>query len=320
MKICYEMCGVSVIEDTHKSEIISLNWFENIDSKYFIKILFIYLKKTLQLFFWRKKRIIWTMHNKQPHDRKKGFFSNKLIKNIIKKSDKIIIHSKDSIDTLIEIYGLTKLEKVVYVPHPNYIDQYGELSLNRNVDNKKLKLLFVGAIKEYKNIELLIEVFNELDFQNMELMICGKVSSDIYKNQLENLINKNPKIHTDFRFIDDEELPSLLEEYHVLVTPYELKSSLNSGTILLSFSYARTILSPNIGTLKTIDDKSIFFTYEYENKKEHYERLKESISFIYEEYSERYDDLLILGEKCRNYVQKNNSLENTAKELMKIIN
>ncbi|WP_429953256.1 glycosyltransferase [Enterococcus sp. AZ192] len=319
MKTSYEICNVSVVEDIQESDIISLNWFENIDSKYFIKKLFIYLKKTGLLFLWRKKKIVWTMHNKQPHNSKKNFFSDHLIRNIIKKSDKIIIHSKDSIDQLTGIYNLTELEKVVYVPHPNYIDQYGELTLKKNLDNKKLKLLFVGAIKEYKNIELLVGVFNELNFKHMELSICGRPSSDNYKKKLEKLISNNQKIKTEFKFIDDEELPLLLEECHILVTPYELKSSLNSGTIILSFSYARTVLSPTIGTLKDIKDRSIFFTYEYDSEQEHYECLKEKITFIYEEYSGRYDDLLMLGEKCREYVQESNSLDNTAKELMRII-
>lgn len=74
MKTSYEICNVSVVEDIQESDIISLNWFENIDSKYFIKKLFIYLKKTGLLFLWRKKKIVWTMHNKQPHNSKKIFF------------------------------------------------------------------------------------------------------------------------------------------------------------------------------------------------------------------------------------------------------
>ena len=168
MKKSYEKCGISVVEVPSSSEVISLNWFENIDSKYAFKRLFIYIKKNIQLFLWRNKIIIWTMHNKQPHDSSKKFLSNRLIKTIIKKSDKIIIHSKESVNELYQSYNLKSSENIVYVPHPNYINQYGEYNMRRELNNKQLKLLFVGAIKEYKNIELLIKVINELNNENIQ--------------------------------------------------------------------------------------------------------------------------------------------------------
>ena len=98
-----------------------------------------------------------------------------------------------------------------------------------------------------------------------------------------------------------------------------MKSSLNSGTIILSFSYGRTVLSPNIGTLNDIREEKLFFSYDYDTYDEHYNRLKEEILFIYEKYSGRYDDLLEVGQQCYDYIEENNSIEKTAEALMNIL-
>jgi hypothetical protein len=129
------------------------------------------------------------------------------------------------------------------------------------------------------------------------------------------LIGDNPHIKTDFRFINDSEIPEISANCHLFVFPYNLESSLNSGATILAFSYSRSVLSSLTGTLDDIEDKSLFFSYSYKNKDEHKEVLKQQIIAIREKYKGNYNELLTLGEKCREYMSKNNSLEQVSERL-----
>src|SRR5690606_13829812 len=99
------------------------------------------------------KRIVWTMHNKMSHDVSADSLSNLLTSLLIRWSSKIIIHSEISRDILLSRFRI-KPEKIIYCPHPNYIGHYGEVDPKGAVPKEKdLKLLFIGAVKPYKNIE-----------------------------------------------------------------------------------------------------------------------------------------------------------------------
>jgi hypothetical protein len=94
-----------------------------------------------------------------------------------------------------------------------------------------------------------------------------------------------------------------------------LDSSLNSGATILAFSYGRSVLSSLTGTLADIENKSLFFSYSYNGQEDHKEKLKQQITAIREKYKGNYNELLTLGEKCREYVSENNSLEQVSKQL-----
>jgi glycosyltransferase involved in cell wall biosynthesis len=225
-------------------------------------------------------------------------------------SDKIIIHSKRSEKEV------KNKSKIVYVPHPDYIDVYGQIAENKTAKNK-LKLLFLGLVKPYKNIELLVDVFNELNLENAELSICGFAEKN-YKEKLLKKIANSKNISLNLRFITDDKIPQILAQHHILLTPYDSKSVLNSGSIILAFSYKRTVLSPNNGTLSDFENKNMFFSYEYKNLAEHKNILKEKILFLYENYSNNYNRLLELGEECFESVRKNNSPEKVSGILEKL--
>ena len=67
-----------------KSDCILYNWMENVDGNH--KALII-AKKLVRLIQFKVlgKRIVWVMHNKQPHENsyKFGLFMNKIFKNLI---------------------------------------------------------------------------------------------------------------------------------------------------------------------------------------------------------------------------------------------
>jgi glycosyltransferase involved in cell wall biosynthesis len=319
IKVAYEKLDLCVVPfvgwRSKEYNYIALNWYESVqDLRIFIRRIIILIKLIIE-----KKDIIWTIHNKEPHDIKNHFFSRILIMLLFHISYKIIVHSKSTIGIIKQFnYKKEILKKIVFVPHPNYIDLYGKIDNNNIPDNDKLHLLFIGQIRPYKNIELLIEAVKELKLPNLKLKICGHADIS-YQDYLNGLIGSNNAITVDFNFIEDENISNLIAASHLLVLPYNLESSLNSGTIILSFSYKRTVLSPLIGTLRDIDDKTFFFSYEYQTIDEHKVQLKKHLLCIYQNYEDNYNELLKLGEKCYVYTRDNNSIESTFSMLREVI-
>lgn len=261
-----------------------------------------------------KKKIIWNVHNKIPHDIGNTTKAKKIMILMASVAYKIVIHCQESVKIIENLCPNNPdiLNKIVYIPHPNYIGIYGAEKSENNLRNDKLSLCFFGKIKAYKNIELLISAMNELNFDDVELKIIGRCWDVKY---FQDLIGNNKHIKTDFRFIADEEIPDISANCHLFVFPYNLESSLNSGATLLAFSYGRSVLSSLTGTLSDIQDKSMFFSYTYNNSDEHKDALKQEIISIRDKYKGRYNDLLFLGRRCREYVALNNSLEQVSKQL-----
>lgn len=311
IKSSFLMLNVKVVPYTRSGryDYIFFNWYEVADWKLSFKRLL-----SLMMFALRGTKIVWTLHNREPHDEKHYYSSLMLMKALMVLSHRIVIHSLETLNHI--EYSFIK-RKTIYVPHPNYIGEYGEMVEVSSLNNRVLKMLFLGQVRKYKGVDLLVDIVRELNSEAVNLKICGMAPAD-YGQYIKRSAGDCPNIEIDLKFVEDEEIAALIASHHILVFPYDLKSSLNSGSVILSFSYGRTVLSSMNGTLAGFSDKSMFFSYSYSDYKEHRERLKEMIISIINSYTGRFDDLLDLGARCREAVYKENSIENCAKSLNNI--
>lgn len=309
-------CGITVLPFKKKKEMfflnrkveyVYLNWYENISQSLFKTFTGIIILLIIRL---RKQKIIWTLHNKQVHDFKQKYslfnYSRIIYYILFLWSDKIIIHSLSS-DSEIQRYKLDfyKIKKkVYYIPHPNYIDEYGPIQ--QSSCKKVLSILFIGSIKKYKNIELLIDIVKGMPSDSVHLTIAGKPYSSLYASELQERVQGCANINISFDFIDDRKLPKYIANSDLLVLPYDIVSSLNSGTVFLAFSYKRSVICPQIATLEDFSKKD-FLTYCYKNDDEHKEQLRGKILEAIE--LKRNDSLIFekWGKNMYNEVLKNNS-------------
>lgn len=258
--------------------LVHLNWFENVDDSDFFTALRSFFRKLTALTTIKlmRKPLVWTMHNRSSHENRLSFFSRALSHLLMRSADRIIIHSHDSIPLLAKQHPKFA-QKAVYLPHPNFIGVYGRALPNKSLQSPLLKLLFIGAIKPYKNIELLIQLANKYA-KEMSLVIAGKPVTTDYKRKLEALSKGNKQVSMHLRFIQDQEFPAFLSSADALVLPYDIKSSLNSGTVLLGFSYQKTVICPMIGTISDLRRMQQYvLPYQYETPAQHIEELEKRI-------------------------------------------
>ena len=185
-----------------------------------------------------------------PHEDGNNIFARTVLKWLLVNSSAIIIHSNESYDILKKMN--IDLKKVFLVMHPSYINVYPSDNTKCEIEKKagKINIVFMGAIKPYKNVETIIDVaakFNDEDI--FQFYICGKPQNQEYALELKNRIKSN-NITTLFRFIEDDEISALFDVADAILLPYNTKSSLNSGLAILAFSCGKTVITTDIGTVK----------------------------------------------------------------------
>jgi beta-1,4-mannosyltransferase len=262
-----------------KTKIVHLNWYENLVSGTPSAVVLSFLKKTTKLlvFFVTGKKMVWTMHNKMSHVRDLPFLNKWMFWLMVHLSERIVIHCHVSQDIL-KKYGSKILDKTTYIPHPDYVGIYGDvvLSLPDADESNVLKLLFLGAVKPYKNIELLIDVAKSLP-NDLVLTVAGKPMNEEYEKALVECASNMPNIIFDFRYIPDALLPTYMSKSDLLVLPYDTNSSLNSGAAILAFSYGKTVICPQIGTIADLKSEDYILSYQYQTEKEHLSELSENV-------------------------------------------
>lgn len=300
-----------------KCKVYNFNWFEDADN-----IIVFYLKSIfLSILKMTNKRIIFTLHNKHSHENGGNKYNYKLMKKLCEISDVVIGLCNETYSIVEDIYK-PAINKVVIIPHPNYIKnyegmEYKNLRKKYSFSEADLVFLFLGVISEYKNVEMLIRIFNKIQNKRIKLVIAGNPTNVEYGNKITKMIT-NSGIICDFRHIPEDEIPSLYNMCNVVILPYMKSSYLNSGAVLLSCSLGKTIICPEIGTVKDITDKSLIYSYDYENEDAHELELQRIVHEVCEEFLVDSSAVVQKGKAAKNYVEVNNSLEVVALGYKKI--
>ena len=293
-----------------RTDIVILNWFERLGKskpKRFIKFL---LKiAILAVLKFSGKKVIYVLHNQISHEESDKKLSWIFIRYLCRHVDRIIILSNGSRDVLSGYLSAKQIDnKARLVPHPNYIGAYKKPQQVFSNDEEKPTLLFIGAIRPYKNIELILSAAEKFQNTEMRFVIAGRPFSQGYKAQIEKKAKELHNVELKLAFIDDDAISVLVQSADALILPYDIKNSLNSGTILLAFSYAKTVISPNIATLLDFP-ADLVYGYDYAVESDHEAALCDQVGRFAEDF--RKDRMLVLnkGTALKALVEKNNSAE-----------
>lgn len=317
---------ISPLEDLFKSRshfqsirLVHLNWFENLDESSKGAMWKSFLRKIVALIAIKSsgKKMVWTMHNRLSHEKGSGKLSNVLVNLLVKNSDAVVIHSAATEAVLKQSYPKFS-GKILLIPHPHFIGTYGDKLDFSQKPHEPLRLLFMGAVKPYKNLELLIHIAKEFG-DDIQLKIAGKPSSQTYAEDLRRLAAGEKQLDLRLGFVEDPEISRLIGESDLLILPYDMRSSLNSGTVLLAFSYGRTVICPRIGTIDELHHgKSGVFTYSYSSDSEHESKLREAIKEAVELKKHNPQALLQMGTRMMEHVKKENDPVKATQKLTKL--
>lgn len=270
---------------------IVLNWVESNLTKE--------MKFKLMLYKIIGVSIIWVFHNRIPHDNKdKQNVKNMRWLSYI--SNYIMCYSKDS-------YKFVPVRlcryKCRYVPHGHYMDKYKRY-VEDEVSNKFVFGL-IGQIRPFKNIELIIQAFKEIDIENTELFIAGDVKSKNrkYAEELKKACESENNICIENRFIPDHEMDRYLNRIDVMVLPYSKISSMNSGVMMLALSFGKPVIISDISMAVDMKNQEFVYMYHYDREADHLENLKITMKIVAEKGKKENQEA---GKKAVEYLKIHN--------------
>lgn len=204
-------------------------------------------------------KLVWTVHNIEPHDAFRPGLSHRFMQWFILHCDGFIFMSEANKAAFYERYRTSPKSRYAIIPHGHYRSCYppaiDQLTAKKilGLNPEKKVLLFIGMIKPYKNIDGLMQVFNEAALEGYQLVIAGTpdAASPELRTRLEGLKNADTALF--LRFIPDNELAVFMSAADIVILPY--KKILNSGALLLALSYNRPVIAPHMGAVAELQNK-----------------------------------------------------------------
>lgn len=209
----------------------------------------------LKLSKLRGTKIVWTIHDEKPHvvvhQKLADWFQAKLIAN----TDGYInlcAAGKQAVEKA--MVGLDTKPGFV-VAHGHYRGCYAD-DMSREEARSHFKLstetkalLYLGYISPYKNVPHLAKTFQQIPSteKNITLLVAGQPDNDRLATAVRSAAAGNNNIQLHLRFIQDNELQLFFKAADLVVLPFE--EILNSGSLLLSLSFNRPVLAPDMGAV-----------------------------------------------------------------------
>lgn len=251
-----------------KDDIIHIHWLHPYyQSKYRLIFLMKSLLLLLALLYMKNKKIklVWTFHNLYPHNKKYQKLEKWIRKRVLNFCSIITVAGESIKESLSTEFGI-KRDKINILHHGHYKGVYPENKVNYRsiygIEDNKFVFLFVGAIKPYKGVEVLLSEFSKINNEHVHLIIAGK-EYDGMSSVLEKY-KKIKNITFDLRFIPDDELADIILSSNTIVLPY--KNITTSGTAILSASLKRKIICPDTPFMKEYFNNDIAYMYDTSEK------------------------------------------------------
>jgi glycosyltransferase involved in cell wall biosynthesis len=220
-------------------DIVLIPWWTIFLFPCFLSIAFLIRKSGIKLVF--------LCHNVIEHESAK--WRQWLTRFVLRYGNYFMVHNTSDYTELKCL--LPKVSAVVH-GHPEYY-HFPPDSLNKLQprDDDQIRLLFFGIIRHYKGVDILIESFNQIDRQDIELTIVGEIWHE--KEKIRTLIEQNrhhDRITLVSRYVSQSEVDDFFSTSDILILPY--RSASGSAVAALAQTYSLPIISTNVGGLSTV--------------------------------------------------------------------
>jgi len=211
-------------------------------------------------------KIAHTVHDVTPLNKSKLYHLFNLL--VYKKADILFVHSNSNKRTLAQQTKLDE-EKIKVVPHGDFDTFIPERIVTKSMartffslSQEQNVILFFGAIKEYKGLDILLNSLSLafMKINNLALIIAGSAETNAETRKVElncrNIISKLPKeikVIYHAEFIPIPEVAKYFIACDVVVLPYRRIS--HSGVLHLAYTFGRPVIATNVGDFEeTIEE------------------------------------------------------------------
>ncbi|REL38269.1 glycosyltransferase [Rhodohalobacter sp. SW132] len=253
-----------------KPTILHYHWLECSDFKSLLGI--VYKLFCIKLFKRFGGKIVWTIHNKMPHDRRFKNINESIRSSMAQRADLLHVHCNTAKRELCKFFDQPE-SKFSVIPHPEYPAEKlprkkAIHKLNRKRDlqlsaDDQIFLMF-GNISSYKQIDKVAKLFEQLP-ENKKLIIVGPVKKGqmVYYHKIKKISSNSSNIRLIPHFIPEADVPL----YHSAAdcVLFNFRDILTSGGVALAQSYDVPIIAPSKGCLSELNGDNVYL---FENEDE----------------------------------------------------
>lgn len=196
----------------------------------------------------RRRKVIIFCHNVLPHD--SNIVDRFVARAVFSGANASIVQSASEREALWKV-GFRGESFVL--PHPldkAESEQSGNL-VKENSDPEIHKYLFIGLIRDYKNVPLLLSAFSNLDDPKIRLRIIGEPWSSKLDREIRSMSQKDPRVRYVGDYVSNTQFNEELLRADTLVLPY--KQVTGSGVIASGLALDKKLVLSDIPGFREID-------------------------------------------------------------------
>lgn len=195
-------------------------------------------------------RLVWTVHNLEPHDRLDPGCHDRLWRSLPRLAHAVIAHSPAAAGAVAGRCG-PECPGIRVLPHGNYAAIHrapGSRAEGRrrlDMPDEATLFLFFGKVRAYKGVDGLIDAFDLLDREDAFLAVAGRQHESLALDGLPE--RTRSRIRVRGGDVPADEVPDLFAAADFAVLPY--RRILTSGSLLLAFTLRRPVIAPAFDTV-----------------------------------------------------------------------
>jgi glycosyltransferase involved in cell wall biosynthesis len=191
-------------------------------------------------------RIVWTVHEVYPHELVDPSLDRAAAKLLARASHVLIVHDEPTRAALEdELPGARG--KVERVPHLTFAGAYPEgrgraaARAELGIEPDAFVLLCFGHLREYKDVDVLVEAFRTLPHRHAVLVVAGPPVSDRVVSELEAAVAADPRIRLVPEFVEAQRVVELHAASDVAVV--SRGDGGTSGALVLALSLGLPVVA-----------------------------------------------------------------------------
>lgn len=247
----------SMLNLRHRHDIWHVHWPEALLNIRNTALASAKLAAFLAMIDWVRMRggkIVWTVHNLRAHDDLHPWLEAMFYRRFILRVDGVISMSETALNVALKKFDRLRSLPAAIIRHGHYRHQYAQSPPDARdalrIDDDMRVILFFGEIRSYKNVDVLVRAFRDVQNTRTLLFVAGRPKNAALGASLAKEAARDSRVRLELAYIDPAAVGIYFGAADLVVLPY--RHILNSGTTLLALSFHRPVLVPDLGSMREL--------------------------------------------------------------------
>lgn len=211
----------------------------------------------------RGARVVWTVHDVHAYDQTHPRLERALMSVVLRLVDGAVFMTAHSRAVAYQAMPALAILPNVVIPHGLYADCYpqgaapAEARRGFGLPADAAVIGFIGDVKPYKGLDVLLEAFADGAAADAWLLVAGRLpqgaEGDALRRRIGELRDAGRPIVLADRRLDDQELADAVAASTVVALPY--KTGWNSGLAMLAIERGRPLLTSDAPVFQELGDQ-----------------------------------------------------------------